>query len=87
MVAHIDRTLVGITPAYAGNTLQYKPLKPRIQDHPRLRGKHSNPVEYAPYVEGSPPPTRETPTVLITDPVPIGITPAYAGNTVSQAVL
>ena len=76
--------VMGITPAYAGNTVMFP--KPSIfaSDHPRLRGEHFPVlVKYGTKV-GSPPPTRGTPSVTL-DPVQYNrITPAYAGNTYAE---
>ena len=72
----------GITPAYAGNTLQESRLVGLFRDHPRLRGEHIQMKEVKKIRGGSPPPTRGTllATVCLEDI--FRITPAYAGNTV-----
>ena len=74
----------GITPAYAGNTYVENFLKGMTGDHPRLRGEHNaaSPKDLAKI--GSPPPTRGTLLIVESLPMRPGITPAYAGNTVSH---
>ena len=72
-----------ITPAYAGNTSKNLLANPDLQDHPRLRGEHDGfKIFYALNV-GSPPPTRGTPQSKKFIKAIRGITPAYAGNTIS----
>ena len=74
---------VGITPAYAGKsrTLHGLPLAP--WDHPRLRGEKRPCPPGADCTVGSPPLTRGK--VLGWQPFPAapGITPAYAGKSLS----
>ena len=36
--------MIGITPAYAGNTLKEGDLDVYIEDHPRIRGEHSKKI-------------------------------------------
>ncbi len=71
----------GITPAYAGNTALPFFVSFLMRDHPRLRGEHIVPQNNWVRYEGSPPPTRGTPSPLLQPISNIGITPAYAGNT------
>ena len=52
-------------------------------DHPRLRGEHVLSLRFASLLAGPPPPTRGTPTARLGSRRTAGITPAYAGNTVS----
>ena len=70
-----------ITPAYAGNTLIIICVTLYPRDHPRLRGEHAIFEQLANGVSGSPPPTRGTLLHLLKKKMMIGITPAYAGNT------
>ena len=72
---------IGITPAYAGNTFFRKAYKGAFWDHPRLRGEHLNQSQYQNNRQGSPPPTRGTPSPCPFITLPFRITPAYAGNT------
>ena len=50
---------LGITPAYAGTTSCWDPVKCTQQDHPRLRGNHCYPDGHFLHFLGSPPLTRE----------------------------
>ena len=52
--------VIGITPAYAGNTYNEKCTPVVRGDHPRLRGEHVPAVLVNPAILGSPPPTRGT---------------------------
>ena len=52
------------------------------RDHPRTRGKHSDPEDVGVLQPGSPPHTREAHRRLSADYVPVRITPAHAGSTV-----
>ena len=73
-----------ITPAYAGNTgKKYFTCFPS-QDHPRLRGEHSHEHNQYFLTSGSPPPTRGTLDKLLNGKLPLRITPAYAGNTLTM---
>ena len=73
--------IVGITPAYAGNTLNDNAIYALKRDHPRVCGEHSNKKQHAKQAEGSPPRMRGTRCRLQSLRLLIGITPAYAGNT------
>ena len=74
----------GITPAYAGNTVELWEKGNATEDHPRLRGEHVLSSKGTGEQLGSPPPTRGTPPPVIATPAACGITPAYAGNTFSK---
>ena len=77
----------GITPAYAGNT-QYSPLSSQtLEDHPRLRGEHAEKEIREQRGQGSPPPTRGTRLVQVSEKGGERITPAYAGNTSISSML
>ena len=74
----------GITPAYAGSTKSQVHWQDGLEDHPRIRGEHSASRSRAGVVMGSPPHTRGA---LSTGSPPLfggGITPAYAGSTISS---
>ena len=71
----------GITPAYAGNTVNIIIKYSYSGDHPRLRGEHQEKVYKRNKKVGSPPPTRGTRYLNGDYIVPDRITPAYAGNT------
>ena len=75
--------ILGITPAYAGNTALSKRYGQASKDHPRLRGEHFVSSSKRVSLSGSPPPTRGTRLDGWTNPSNPGITPAYAGNTTS----
>ena len=77
----INPMYVGITPAYAGNTLQVWTGGVVWRDHPRLRGEYDVAIIDAHRQIGSPPPTRGIRSILEQVQPPRGITPAYAGNT------
>ena len=72
---------IGITPAYAGNTITLRRLRLKVWDHPRIRGEHSNTAAVGQLNAGSPPHTRGTPSHESRVYKKEGITPAYAGNT------
>ena len=72
----------GITPAYAGNTNAARRVPHGAKDHPRLRGEHGLRLVPASILSGSPPPTRGTHKRGFPCLASIGITPAYAGNTI-----
>ena len=71
----------GITPAYAGNTTCWHCSGRPRWDHPRVCGEHSYQPLCGTYPMGSPPRMRGTPFSLLSVSLPVGITPAYAGNT------
>ena len=70
----------GITPAYAGKSLDAASASSFARDHPRLRGEKLIFNYYERNVSGSPPLTRGK-VIRCKDNPPIrGITPAYAGK-------
>ena len=71
----------GITPAYAGKTILRLWTDRLHQDHPRIRGKDVTKLSLLVASTGSPPHTRERPTISVFSPFLIRITPAYAGKT------
>ena len=75
-----------ITPAYAGNTLNVLDCTALLWDHPRLRGEHLFCGTYQLLQPGSPPPTRGTLSKWNENMPSIGITPAYAGNTLCDSI-
>ena len=82
---HVRRTvffkIVGIIPAYAGNTEGVGRHQRRPGDHPRVCGEHHHLPVYGAWATGSSPRMRGTrPRPLSSGTVP-GIIPAYAGNT------
>ena len=73
--------VVGIIPAYAGNTLADSPFCPQARDHPRVCGEH--PIEHNTRGVrlGSSPRMRGTHRRSLRNCHIKGIIPAYAGNT------
>ena len=74
---------VGITPAYAGSTVRTRRCRRARRDHPRLRGEHSEIGSRPRRGRGSPPPTRGARSRDSCERDDDGITPAYAGSTMS----
>ena len=74
----------GITPAYAGNTINGILDLNNGRDHPRIRGEHFNKMHGNDKELGSPPHTRGTQFLQHLFGRSPGITPAYAGNTPRQ---
>ena len=78
--------LFRITPAYAGKSFRDGTKKRDRKDHPRLRGEKC--VESSKNVgwKGSPPLTRGKAAVCKTLILRTGITPAYAGKSLTKAI-
>ena len=81
LVYRLLQNIVGITPAYAGNTRHTPKSEQRLWDHPRLRGEYASRIFLFASLLGSPPLTRGILIAKFSDMMLIGITPAYAGNT------
>ena len=77
--------LARITPAYAGKTHVHDRGERVAQDHPRIRGKDSEPFLKRPSMPGSPPHTRERLVCIDEHTRLIRITPAYAGKTAGKS--
>ena len=75
---------IGITPAHAGNTSDFRSALRTCRDHPRTRGEYSSLYMVTRCKTGSPPHTRGIPVVRQAVNVAHGITPAHAGNTCSR---
>ena len=73
--------VVGIIPAYAGNTDDVTPDIYELWDHPRVCGEHNGVKDLKKAVWGSSPRMRGTLVHVNLNGVLIGIIPAYAGNT------
>ena len=73
--------VLGITPAYAGNTFYTVIQIVFTWDHPRLRGEYRLVVILPLATGGSPPPTRGIQLNALIPYRHHRITPAYAGNT------
>ena len=82
-----ENKIVGITPAYAGNTRRRECQRVMWWDHPRLRGEYRCREKVTLTQEGSPPLTRGIPISGDCLSVRVGITPAYAGNTTTYGFL
>ena len=77
----------GIIPAYAGNT-GCPSVWPCVRwDHPRVCGEHRSMPDYCQWRWGSSPRMRGTPRTITTSTLPVGIIPAYAGNTIIKSAL
>jgi hypothetical protein len=72
----------GITPAFAGSTVQDLSSLAPVADHPRIRGEHLPSSSGGLTVPGSPPHSRGA--LRVGDPFLVGvrITPAFAGSTI-----
>ena len=75
------RRVLGIIPAYAGNTLDRLFALNLKRDHPRVCGEHPSMSIILPLTEGSSPRMRGTLLTLIFPCPASRIIPAYAGNT------
>ena len=78
------RQIVGIIPAYAGNTFLRQSHRHAGRDHPRLRGEHCGASQAGVCSLGSSPLTRGTLEIRVCGFARGGIIPAYAGNTVGS---
>ena len=76
-----DSFVLGIIPAYAGNTRIVSSPFRRIWDHPRVCGEHETLPHVQLDIEGSSPRMRGTPAITPPSVRLTGIIPAYAGNT------
>ena len=75
---------MGITPAYAGKRFRGQRGSKIYKDHPRLCGeKHNSRINRTGHV-GSPPPMRGKACFFQLGEVPAGITPAYAGKSLTD---
>ena len=75
---------VGITPAYAGKSHHFCGLICGQGDHPRLCGEKAFPVDVQLSRTGSPPPMRGKGNTGREKYQCIGITPAYAGKSLTN---
>ena len=79
-----ENPITGITPACAGNTELEALRGLDARDHPRLRGEYPSADKIQKIAEGSPPLARGIPSWNLLCIPAEGITPACAGNTVSD---
>ena len=77
----LSSMMVGIIPAYAGNTDAARPRRWPTGDHPRVCGEHRPFVAIRLIQTGSSPRMRGTHQVSSRRVAIMGIIPAYAGNT------
>ena len=82
----ILRAIVGIIPAYAGNTSAAKQSAPVVRDHPRVCGEHVAEKITALVTAGSSPRMRGTLRDNVAQEARDGIIPAYAGNTFGRYI-
>ena len=73
--------LMGIIPAYAGNTFRRQHWDSLRRDHPRVCGEHLDRAVSRLREAGSSPRMRGTPSFAAFRIHVAGIIPAYAGNT------
>ena len=76
-----NHKLIGITPAYAGNTNFVQVSHKKDRDYPRIRGEYLPLLVPDFLISGLPPHTRGILTGKRFGKLTVGITPAYAGNT------
>ena len=74
----------GIIPAYAGNTMPVSRSTVARRDHPRVCGEHLGLIASCVGLGGSSPRMRGTLIPHLRFVVPVGIIPAYAGNTINM---
>ena len=81
LVAAGERRLVGLTPAWAGNTRLSRCRRGSGRAHPRMGGEHGGTPCPTMTTSGSPPHGRGTHGDPRCERCPFGLTPAWAGNT------
>ena len=79
--SRIGIRLIGIIPAYAGNTARAWATRARGGDHPRVCGEHFASLRIRRTIAGSSPRMRGTLSKRFPHSSTSGIIPAYAGNT------
>ena len=80
-------TTLRITPAYAGKSARAKDRQEPPRDHPRLCGEKSFGCSWKHCRTGSPPPMRGKVTCDLACFLHSGITPAYAGKSLQNAMM
>ena len=70
----------GITPAYAGKSIQFGHMTSWHEDHPRVCGEKKRTISHTMAGRGSPPRMRGKGNLHKTNGTMGGITPAYAGK-------
>ena len=81
---HCAAELIGIIPAYAGNTFRLSRVVAWHGDHPRVCGEHDMQNAFIRPIQGSSPRMRGTLQHKSLHVEHEGIIPAYAGNTDGQ---
>ena len=81
---NISSKIMGIIPAYAGNTLVCRWVLVGLGDHPRVCGEHTLMPTVQAMLPGSSPRMRGTLLRVRAERQSTGIIPAYAGNTVRR---
>ena len=81
------KSVFGLTPACAGNTISSHVYMPLPEAHPRLCGEHTLVFYKGAYLLGSPPPVRGTLKRFLSEIQTFRLTPACAGNTACMSVL
>ena len=75
---------LGITPAYAGKSNRFCETDPSVWDHPRVCGEKVSDLGTETIYDGSPPRMRGKVICLSIAQNSTGITPAYAGKSISH---
>ena len=83
---NLNKTLAGITPAYAGKRFFLRPLLFLEEDHPRLRGEKVAFIVICFVIQGSPPLTRGKVMIPFLISCTARITPAYAGKRLDKKI-
>ena len=81
----VDVHVAGITPAYAGKSFRCLLLRRPCRDHPRICGEKGFLLRPCLAGSGSPPHMRGKGVQASNEVITVGITPAYAGKSVSSA--
>ena len=79
----VYKSVPRITPAYAGKSVIFIEFEEFRRDHPRLCGEKQNCTAFRSNNRGSPPPMRGKVYIMANDGFSAGITPAYAGKSLS----
>ena len=82
-LVRLDKTAVGITPAWAGKRMQLAEIAIRQRDHPRVGGEKTRVFQQHFPAVGSPPHGRGKDVLPVCFALECGITPAWAGKSVS----
>ena len=86
-IRDVVRARIRITPAYAGKSDNEGGRCQLRRDHPRLCGEKPSPAKRNCYKTGSPPPMRGKVCETMKSIPSSRITPAYAGKSITMAML